>query len=343
MSPLAMALRKTVAHLAPHQAALTEAWIRALRDNSPALETEVREFCTRTVASLLDRLSRGELEALLHDEAEAAAHAARIGASFHPLALAIRLFDRCCLPFLLAACTEREALAEALLALDELGDKRLEVLLRAQEDELHRHLVEVQEDAARTSERARQLALANDALRRAQTESQRRADQIGLLNAVTRRIAAILEPERLMQEAAETIQAQMNYTYVAVVVVDADGALVGRWAARPGVDRRSAGRTDGPPRGIIGRAIRKRAPQVVGDVSTDPDYHADVAGTCSEMAIPLFDGSAVLGALDFQSEARNAFDLDHVAVGEILSEFVATALRNARRFAASQGGRTETP
>ena len=83
---------------------------------------------------------------------------------------------------------------------------------------------------------------------------------------------------------------------------------------------------------VIGRAIRQRAPQVVGDVSRDADYHADVAGTRSEMVIPLLEGGAVLGAVDFQSQEPGAFDLDDVAAGEVLAEFLVVALRNARLY-----------
>ncbi len=135
-----------------------------------------------------------------------------------------------------------------------------------------------------------------------------------------------------MQEAAETIQARTNHTYVAVVVLDDEGVLVGRWAGRSGVGRRSAGRAQGPAGGIIGLALRKKAPQVVADVSRDPDYHADVPGTHAEMVIPLLDGGEAVGALDFQTEKAGSFDLDEVAVGETIAEFLVVALRNARLF-----------
>jgi GAF domain-containing protein len=152
-----------------------------------------------------------------------------------------------------------------------------------------------------------------------------------------RRLAGMLDPEGLMQEAADTIRARMNHTFVAVVVLDNEGVLVGRWAGREGVGRRSAGRTQGPAGGVIGRALRKRAPQVVADVSQDQDYYADVPGTRSEMAIPLLEHGEVVGAMDFQSEKPNAFGLDEVAVGETLAEFLVVALRNARLYAEARG------
>ena len=332
MKHLVPGLQRAAGYLAPHRDALLESWVRSLVQNRSAAEADARVLCTKALDALLDRFSRGEVEALLEEEARVALGHARAGASFNALALAIRAFDRCCLPFLLKTCPDREALAECLLALDELGGRRLEILLQAQEEESARRLLEAQEQAARAADKAREVKRINEALRRSQTESQHRAEQIALLGSVSHRIAPILEPDRLMQVAAETIQARMNHTYVAVVVLDDEGVLVGRWAGRPGIGRRSGGRAQGPPGGIIGRALRQRAPQVVGDVSRDPDYLADVPGTRSEMVVPLLDGGLVVGAIDFQSERAGAFDLDDVAVGEAMGEFLVVALRNARLF-----------
>jgi L-methionine (R)-S-oxide reductase len=154
-----------------------------------------------------------------------------------------------------------------------------------------------------------------------------------MLSSVVHRIASVLDAERLMQEAADAVQGRMNHTFVAVVVLDDEGMLIGRWAGRPGVGRRSAGRTQGPAGGVIGRALRKKAPQVVPDVGGDADYVPDVPGTRSEMVIPLLEDGEMVGALDFQSEHEAAFDLDDVAVGETLAQFLVVALRNARLFA----------
>jgi putative methionine-R-sulfoxide reductase with GAF domain len=332
----AEALRKTAEYLTPHRLPLVETWAHALDEVAPAPDREVHAFCEATVDRLLARLSSGEVEGLLSDEAVAAAEAARSGVTLLPLALAIRVLDRCCLPFLLSACPDPDALGEALLALDELGDRRLEILLRAQEEESARRLIEAQEQADRAAERARELKRANEDLQRSHAESQHRADQIALLSSVARRIAPILEPERLMEEAAHVIRARMNHTFVAVVVLDDDGVLIGRWAGREGVGRQSAGRTHGPAGGIIGRALRKRAPQVVDDVGSDSDYHPDVPGTRSEMVIPLLGEGGPVGAIDFQSETPGAFGLDDVAAGEALADFLVVALRNARLFTESR-------
>jgi putative methionine-R-sulfoxide reductase with GAF domain len=332
VSRLGVTLQRAAEWLRPQRDAVLAEWVRAVADVRGIAEAEAREGCARTLDALLERISAGDVEGLLAAEAHRAGHAARRGASLLGEALEIRVLDRCLAHVLLAACPDRDALAETLVALDELGDRRLEALLVAQEDESARRLVEAQEQGARAAERAREVQRANEALRRAEAESRHRAGQIALLSSVAHRIAAIREPEELMQQAADQIRTRMNHGYVAVVVLDAEGILVGRWAGRPGIGRTSAGRAQGPPGGVIGRAVRLRAPQVVGDVTKDPDYHADVPGTRSEMVIPLLEGSDALGALDFQSEQPFAFALDDVAAGETLAEFLVIALRNARMY-----------
>jgi putative methionine-R-sulfoxide reductase with GAF domain len=329
---LATALQRAAGWVRPERDAVLADWVRAVADVRGMPEADARAGCARALDALLERLAAGDVDGLLAAESSRAQREARHGASLLGDALEIRVLDRCLAGVLLRVCPDQTTLAETLVALDELGDRRLELLLAAQEDESARRLVEAQEQGARATERAREVQRANEALRRAEAESRHRASQISLVASVAHRIAAIREPEELMQQAADVIRARMNYGFVAVVVLDHESVLVGRWAGRPGASRTSAGRVQGPPGGVIGRALRTRAPQVVGDVASDPDYHPDVEGTRSEMAIPLLEGSEAIGALDFQSEEPFAFALDDVAAGETLAEFLVIALRNARLY-----------
>lgn len=330
------ALQRAVAALEPHRAAIEAACERELAAAAAGREAEALELVRGGMGRVLERVPRGETEALLREEADAAATAARDGQGVRLPGLAIRALTRACVPFLSQAAASKEALAESVLAIQELADRRLDVLLKAHESEAARRLGEIEDEASRAAERALELQRANDSLRRSEARGQRRAEQIALLASVAHRIASILEPERLMEETARMVQARMGHTYVAVVVLDDEGVLVGRWAGREGVSRRSAGRAQGPPAGIIGRALRKKAPQVVPDVDRDPDYHRDVAGTRSEMVVPLIEAGEAVGALDFQSDQPAAFDLDSVVSAEVLAEFLIVAFRNARLHASAR-------
>jgi len=332
VSRLGTTLRRAAGWLQPERDAVLADWVRAVADVRGIAEADARDGCARSLDALLASLGAGDVEGLLAAEAARAQAAARRGDSLLGEALEIRVLDRCLASVLGRVCEDKDGLAETLVALDELGDRRLEMMLAAQEDESARRLVEAQEQGARAAERAREVQRANEALRRAEAESRHRAAQLALVAQVAHRMAAVRQPEELMQQAAELIRARMNYGYVAVVVLDHEGVLVGRFAARTGVGRKTAGRAQGPPGGVIGRALRTRAPQVVGDVAKDADYHPDVEGTRSEMAIPLLEGSEAIGALDFQSDEPFAFALDDVAVGETLGEFLVIALRNARLY-----------
>ena len=113
---------------------------------------------------------------------------------------------------------------------------------------------------------------------------------------------------------------------------------MGRWAGRPGVDRRSAGRTQGPAgRRHRPRPAQARAPGRGGRGAGPrlPPRRGRAHGR--RWSIPLLEGGEVVGAIDFQSERPAAFDLDDVAVGETLAEFLVVALRNARLFARGAG------
>jgi putative methionine-R-sulfoxide reductase with GAF domain len=329
---LQAALQRAAGWLRPERDAVLSDWSRAVADARGIRESDARDGCSGALDALLERLAAGDVEGLLAAESSQAQAKARRAATLLDAALEMRVMNRCLAKVLLRACPDASSLGETLEALHELGERRLEALLRAQEQESARLLVEAQEHGARAAEHAREVERANSALRRAEADSRRRASQIALISTVANRIAAVREPDELMQQAADVIRGTMNYGYVAVVVLDHEGVLVGRWAGRPGVGHKSAWRAQGPPGGVIGRAIRTRAPQVVGDVSKDRDYHPDVDGTRSEMVIPLLEAGEATGALDYQSEQPAAFSLDDVAASETLAEFLVIALRNARLY-----------
>jgi L-methionine (R)-S-oxide reductase len=60
--------------------------------------------------------------------------------------------------------------------------------------------------------------------------------------------------------------------------------------------------------GICGAAAASGTTEIVPDVSADPRYLACFASTQSEIVVPIFDGSEVIGEIDVDASDPDAFD-----------------------------------
>ena len=86
--------------------------------------------------------------------------------------------------------------------------------------------------------------------------------------------------------------------------------------------------------GIVGYATGMKQPRIALSVGEDAVYfnNPDLPETQSEMALPLLEGSKVLGALDVQSRDPNAFSNEDLEALTILAELVSIAIQNARLY-----------
>ena len=85
---------------------------------------------------------------------------------------------------------------------------------------------------------------------------------------------------------------------------------------------------------IVGYSVTHGEPRIALDVGTDAVYfnNPDLPETRSEMAIPLRVAGEVIGALDVQSTATNAFAQEDINVLTTLADQIAIAIENARLF-----------
>ena len=221
-----------------------------------------RATCARSAraswTSLLARLARGEAEELLAEEALEAAAVLRAGSACWSRARAVARLDRCCLAVLDSGSDRAIRRLESVLAAARAAARAAwRCLLRAQRGGEAPALLEPRSRRPAGRGRGARAGARERGAAPVRAQSQHRAEQIALLSAVVHRIAAILDPERLMQEAAEVIQARMNHTYVAVVVLDDEGVLVGPLGGTGGRGPPQRG----PRPGSGGRRDRARAAQ----------------------------------------------------------------------------------
>ena len=83
--------------------------------------------------------------------------------------------------------------------------------------------------------------------------------------------------------------------------------------------------------GICGLAARERKTIVIPDVRTDPRYIACSPTVLSEIVVPLLDGARVLGVLDVDSNALDAFGPDDHALLEAVASYIVEKYRGPKR------------
>lgn len=179
---------------------------------------------------------------------------------------------------------------------------------------------------------------AERSLQRRDAMMERRAAQLALLNDTGSRIAAVLEPQMVLERAASLIHNLFGYHHVGIFLLEDEWlemrARAGEMSSRfPSQHRLQIGQ------GIVGWTASTQQSHLANDVARDPHYinkFPEWLNTKSELSVPIRVGGNLLGVLDLQSPELDAFDFDDILVMETLADQVAVALENARLFQAVQ-------
>ena len=79
-------------------------------------------------------------------------------------------------------------------------------------------------------------------------------------------------------------------------------------------------------RGLCGQAVREGRTVVVADVSAAPEYLACFLDTRSEIVVPIRAGGKIIGEIDVDGTARNAYDASDARFLEAVAEKLAPLL-----------------
>jgi len=160
--------------------------------------------------------------------------------------------------------------------------------------------------------------------------AQRRAT---LLGAVVGILRAALEADDLQESIERIVHGLRDFFdlhLAAIVIADADYRY---WEHRAIATRDPAALA--PPaswpieRGVVGRAVRLGATQVVEDVAADADYFAIDRRIVAELVEPIRAGDRVLGAINLESDRPGVFTLDVQGAVALVGSQVAGAIRLA--------------
>ena len=165
----------------------------------------------------------------------------------------------------------------------------------------------------------------------------RRNERMAAINAVALNVSAVLTLGELLPHVVQLVRETFGYDLVSVFLLDENEEEIVLQAvdsASPNVPERGLRMRVGDE-GIIGHVADTGLPWMTGDVSADPyfsDLGVDDLHMRSELSMPIKQGDAVVGVLDFHSAELQAFDDADMLVAQMLANQLAVAIENARIF-----------
>ncbi|MBI5527496.1 MAG: GAF domain-containing protein [Deltaproteobacteria bacterium] len=168
--------------------------------------------------------------------------------------------------------------------------------------------------------------------RRHKQDLERKLSELDMLNKVGRAVSSILDLDKLLAEILAMARDALHFSECAVLLLNRETGELSVKAAigyRPEVldsVRIKLGA------GVTGRVALTGKPVLVADVTEEEGYIPGVSGGRSEMAVPLVARDQVIGVLDAESPAENAFSLHDLELFATFAAQTAVAVQNAALY-----------
>ena len=159
---------------------------------------------------------------------------------------------------------------------------------------------------------------------------QRRARHLDLLNSVSRTAISSHNAEQMLPEIVAEIQKNFRFDHIGIGILDYATKEI-EIKAEAGTTTTALGRRVPIGAGIIGKAARANELTLIQDVSESRSQSL-LPDARSALAIPLTYGETLLGVLNVESLAENAFLEQEVLILRTLADLLATALHNVFVF-----------
>ena len=206
-------------------------------------------------------------------------------------------------------------------------------------------LLEVQQETQNQLEAQTQLRqdmenLAEELEKRVEertVELEQRSRYLEAASEVGRAATSIYRLDELLPQVAEFISQRFGFYQVGIFIIDDAGEYAVMRAASSEGGKQMLARSHRlrvGEQGIVGFVTSTGTARIALDVGEDAVHfdNPELPNTRSEMALPLFYGGRLIGALDVQSELQNAFSEDDISALRVLSDQVSMAINNAVLF-----------
>ena len=172
-------------------------------------------------------------------------------------------------------------------------------------------------------------------------ELARKAAQMEVAAEVTRRLATIHKPQKLVETVVGVLQERFEVYHVEVWLADEDNGLL--VCCAPSAEDAEPLSLHTATSTVIGWVAASGQRFYVPDVTEEPRYRPSPHAPASrcQLAIPLRFEGTVLGVLNLEADHRNAFERDRIEVLEALADEIAVALHNAQAFSALERANNE--
>ena len=160
----------------------------------------------------------------------------------------------------------------------------------------------------------------------------RQANNLALLNEISRDFTSILDLDQLLKRIGDLLLKIIDYQMFSILLLDENKQkLVHRFSVR--FKENIQIKHDIPlGRGLVGAAALEKKPVLVADVSKDPRYIKANLETRSELCVPLIHKGDVIGVLDLEHTRKGFFTEEHVRTMTTLAAQIAIAVENARLY-----------
>ena len=228
--------------------------------------------------------------------------------------------------------------ASSLLAIAAANVRHNLELIHEREIELHDQNIALNELTEQLEVRVEERTTK---LEQSTKQLQKRATQFETIAQLARTINSIQNPASLLQKITQLISKSFGFYHIGLFLLDESRQYAVLNAANSEGGQKMLERKHRlkvGSEGIVGYVTSTGNPRIALDTGSDAVYfdNPDLPGTHSEMALPLRVSTTIVGALDVQSTAPNAFSDDDVEVLSILADVVSVAIENARLFEESQ-------
>jgi len=169
----------------------------------------------------------------------------------------------------------------------------------------------------------------------ARKQSEKRASDLQAIGEISKVITGEQNLEDLLPLIALLVSERFGFYHTGIFLLDETNqfALLQAANSEGGKKMLNRGhRLDVGESSLVGFATKTGQPRVALDVGKDAVFfnNPDLPDTHSEIALPLRAGDQILGVLDVQSTATNAFSQEDVSTLSTLADQVAIAIQNAR-------------